>query len=60
MDDLYLCPDCLALHAEPLDAVLGHVVRCFACAVAAELDALPLRQQSQDVSVNHELLPRAA
>jgi hypothetical protein len=36
MDDLFRCPDCHAQHDEPLDAPLGHISRCFTCAVLAE------------------------
>jgi hypothetical protein len=55
MDDLYLCPDCFELHAEPLEATLGHLARCPDCALAAEL-----REQAHDVSGDVELVARAA
>ncbi len=36
MDDIYLCPDCRAEHAEPYEAVLGHIARCFTCVILHE------------------------
>jgi hypothetical protein len=39
MDDLFLCPDCAALHAEPAEPVLGHLARCLDCEIAAEQPA---------------------
>jgi hypothetical protein len=36
MEELYLCPDCRAEHAEPYEAVLGHHARCVACALVLE------------------------
>lgn len=50
MDDLFLCPDCLELHAEPLEATLGHVARCPGCTLAAEIAAVnrqPLPEPTQ-------------
>jgi hypothetical protein len=49
MDDLFLCPDCHAEHAEPLDASLGHVVRCLTCelldgAVVVPIQIEPIRE----------------
>lgn len=38
MDEIYLCPDCYAEHQEPLEATLGHLVRCPECALLAETD----------------------
>ena len=32
---MFLCPDCMAMHDEPLDAALGHEALCFTCAVEA-------------------------
>jgi hypothetical protein len=37
MDDIFLCPDCLTEHREPLEAALGHRARCMACATAVEI-----------------------
>jgi hypothetical protein len=37
MEDTYLCPDCRAEHAEPHEAVLGHLARCLSCATLLEL-----------------------
>ena len=44
MDDLFLCPDCFALHEEPAEPVLGHLARCPDCEIATELaaPAMPL------------------
>jgi hypothetical protein len=36
MDDRFICPDCYAEHTEPLDAALGHLVRCLSCALAVD------------------------
>jgi hypothetical protein len=36
MDDIYLCPDCRAEHAEPHEAVVGHIARCFTCVMLLE------------------------
>jgi hypothetical protein len=36
MDDPFFCPDCRELHHEPAEAVLGHLVRCLACATGDE------------------------
>ena len=38
MDEICLCPDCYAEHQEPLEATLGHLVRCPGCALLAESD----------------------
>ena len=38
MDDICLCPDCHAEHRDPIDATLGHRVRCLACLTLAERD----------------------
>jgi hydrogenase maturation factor HypF (carbamoyltransferase family) len=38
MDDIFLCPDCLTEHREPLEARLGHRVRCSSCAMAVEIE----------------------
>ena len=38
MDEIYLCPDCYAEHQEPLEATLGHLVRCLSCALRAAAD----------------------
>ena len=37
MDEQLLCPDCRELHTEPAEATLGHLVRCWACVLAAEV-----------------------
>jgi hypothetical protein len=37
MDDTYLCPDCRAEHAEPYEAVAGHIARCESCVVLLEI-----------------------
>jgi hypothetical protein len=37
MDDTYLCPDCRAEHAEPYEAVAGHIARCESCAMLLEI-----------------------
>ena len=37
MEDTNLCPDCRAEHAEPYEAVLGHVARCMSCVMLLEL-----------------------
>jgi hydrogenase maturation factor HypF (carbamoyltransferase family) len=37
MDDFYLCPDCRSEHAEPHEAVLGHIARCVSCAMLLEV-----------------------
>jgi len=37
MDDTYLCPDCHCEHAEPSEAVLGHIARCLGCAMLLEV-----------------------
>jgi hypothetical protein len=42
MDELYLCPDCLTEHAQPLDATLGHVARCLACEIVAGVTTVPV------------------
>jgi hypothetical protein len=42
MDELYFCPDCHAEHAEPLDAALGHIVRCLNCEVVAGSYTVPV------------------
>ena len=42
MDELFLCPNCYELHDEPAEPVLGHLVRCLTCEIAAELSA-PVR-----------------
>ena len=36
MDETYLCPDCMREHAEPQEAVLGHLARCQTCLIALE------------------------
>ena len=36
MEDTYLCPDCRAEHADPQDAVLGHIARCLTCVLLLE------------------------
>jgi hypothetical protein len=38
MDDIFLCPDCLTEHREPLEAVLGHRARCLSCAMVVEIE----------------------
>lgn len=42
MEDVYLCPDCRFEHAEPHEAVLGHIARCVSCGML--LDALAEEQ----------------
>jgi hypothetical protein len=37
MEDTYLCPDCRAEHAEPYEAVLGHIARCISCAIMLDM-----------------------
>jgi len=37
MEDTYLCPDCRTEHAEPFEAVLGHVARCMSCVMLLEI-----------------------
>jgi hypothetical protein len=37
MDETYLCPDCRAEHAEPHEAVLGHIARCLNCVMLLEM-----------------------
>lgn len=37
MEDTYLCPDCRCEHADPAEAVLGHVARCIGCAMLLEI-----------------------
>lgn len=41
MRDELLCPDCGAIHSEPLDARLGYAVPCADCTLLAaiEIDA---------------------
>lgn len=46
MDDIYLCPDCRAEHADPYEATLGHIARCLGCALLLEL--LAEEQASRD------------
>ena len=36
MEDTYLCPDCRAEHADPHEAVLGHIARCLTCVMLLE------------------------
>ena len=36
MEHTYLCPDCRAEHADPQDAVLGHIARCLTCVLLLE------------------------
>ena len=36
MDETYLCPDCMREHAEPQEAVLGHLARCQTCLLMFE------------------------
>jgi hypothetical protein len=36
MEQTYLCPDCRAEHAEPHEAVLGHIARCLMCELLLE------------------------
>jgi hypothetical protein len=46
MDDIFICPECRATHDEPLEATLGHLALCLACAILAEATAVrpaPLR-----------------
>jgi hypothetical protein len=38
MDEQLHCPDCHADHLEPAEAVLGHLARCLACALAADVE----------------------
>jgi hypothetical protein len=37
MENIYVCPDCRAEHAEPHEAVLGHIARCSSCALLLEV-----------------------
>jgi len=37
MDDFYLCPDCRSEHAEPREAVLGHIARCDSCVLLLDV-----------------------
>jgi hypothetical protein len=37
MEDVYLCPDCRAEHAEPHEAVLGHIARCMSCVMLLDV-----------------------
>jgi hypothetical protein len=37
--EMYLCPDCGAIHDEPGEALLGHRVRCLDCQIEADLAA---------------------
>jgi hypothetical protein len=37
MEDVYLCPDCRSEHAEPYEAVLGHVARCVSCVMLLDV-----------------------
>ena len=37
MDQIFLCPDCRSEHAEPYEAVLGHLARCEGCALLLDL-----------------------
>ena len=37
MDDTYLCPNCRAEHAEPYEAVAGHIARCESCVMLLEI-----------------------
>lgn len=37
MEDTYLCPDCRVEHAEPFEAVLGHIARCMTCVMLLEV-----------------------
>jgi hypothetical protein len=46
MDDLYVCPDCRRTHAEPHEAVLGHIARCASCVML--LDVLAEEQAFYD------------
>ncbi len=49
MDNTYLCPDCRAEHAEPYEAVTGHIARCESCALL--LDILNERTESEILQV---------
>jgi hypothetical protein len=51
MDDIYLCPDCRSEHAEPYEAVLGHLARCMSCALLLEAlaDEAALQAQILDI-----------
>jgi hypothetical protein len=51
MENTYLCPDCRAEHAEPHDAVLGHIARCLTCVLLLELltDEQALHQQIHEI-----------
>jgi hypothetical protein len=53
MDDTYLCPDCRAEHAEPFEAVLGHIARCMSCAMLLEAltDEQALRAEFVEIRV---------
>ncbi len=37
MDNTYLCPDCRAEHADPYEAVMGHIARCESCALLLDI-----------------------
>jgi hypothetical protein len=37
MEDIYVCPDCRAEHAEPFEPALGHIARCMSCAMLLEM-----------------------
>ena len=39
MDDLYRCPDCHAIHDQPLEPVLGHLALCPHCLIERALEA---------------------
>lgn len=45
---MYQCPDCLGVHEEPTEPVLGLFVRCEACLLEAAL---------RDDIVRDELIP---
>lgn len=53
MDDIYLCPDCRCEHAEPFEAVLGHLARCMSCVMLLEAlsDEAALRAEIMAIRV---------
>ena len=53
MDDIYLCPDCRAEHAEPYEAVLGHIARCMSCVMFLEIlnEEQTLRAEIQEIRI---------
>ena len=52
---MYQCPDCLGVHEEAMEPVLGLFVRCEACLLEASL-----RDETSGDEVMHQPEPAAA